>query len=77
MLLAARAGYDASACLAFMQRLAGAKQDAGSLASLYKTHPRAAERAGDVGNALEALAGVAPGSGARPELGFAINPHRK
>jgi hypothetical protein len=60
-----------------MKRLAGAKQDAGSLASLYKAHARAAERAGDVGNALEALEGVTPGSGARPELGFTLDVSRK
>jgi predicted Zn-dependent protease len=77
VLLAARAGYDAGACLVFMKRLAGLKQDAGSLASLYKTHPRASERAGDVGNALEALEGVTPGAGARPELGFTLDVSRK
>jgi predicted Zn-dependent protease len=77
VLLAARAGYDAGACLVFMKRMAGLKQDASSLASLYKTHPRASERAGDVGNALEALEGVTPGSGARPELGFRTDPNRK
>lgn len=70
VLLAARAGYDAGACLLFMQRLAGMKQDAGALASLYKTHPQAAERAGDIGKTLVRLEGVAPGSGARPLLGF-------
>jgi beta-barrel assembly-enhancing protease len=68
VLLAARAGYDPGACLLFMQRLAGMKQDAGALASLYKTHPQAAERAIDVGRTLERLDGVAPGSGARPAL---------
>lgn len=70
VLLAARAGYDAGACLLFMQRMAGLKQEAGTLASLYKTHPRAAERAVDVGDALQRLEGAEPGSGARPELGF-------
>ena len=70
VLLAARAGYDAGACLLFMKRLAGLKQDAGTLASLYKTHPQASERAVDVGNALERLEGVTPGAGSRPELGF-------
>jgi predicted Zn-dependent protease len=70
VLLAARAGYDAGACLLFMKRLASLKQDAGTLASLYKTHPRASERAVDVGNALARLEGVTPGAGARPELGY-------
>lgn len=70
VLLAARAGYDAGACLLFMQRLAGMKTDAGTLASLYKTHPQAAERVVDVGRTLERLDGVPPGSGARPALGF-------
>ena len=70
VLLAARAGYDPAACLLFMQRLAGLKQETGTLASLYKTHPQAAERAADVGKALERLDGAAPGSGARPVLGF-------
>ena len=77
VLLAARAGYDANACLGFMKRLAELKSEAGSLASLYKTHPRASERAGDVGNALEALEGVTPGAGARPELGFTLDVSRK
>jgi predicted Zn-dependent protease len=70
VLLAARAGYDPGTCLLFMQRLAGMKTDAGTLASLYKTHPQAAERAVDVGKTLARLEGVAPGSGARPLLGF-------
>jgi predicted Zn-dependent protease len=70
VLLAARAGYDPNACLGFMKRLAELKSDTGSLASLYKTHPSASERAVDVGSALERLEGAAPGAGARPELGF-------
>jgi hypothetical protein len=53
-----------------MKRMAELKADTGSLASLYKTHPRASERAVDVGNALERLEGATPGSGARPQLGF-------
>ena len=73
VLLAARAGYDANACLGLMKRLAELKQDTGSLASLYKTHPRASERAVDVGGALERLEGSAPGTGARPELGFRLD----
>ena len=76
VLLAARAGYDADACLGFMKRLADLKAEAGSLASLYKTHPRASERAVDVGNALERLEGSAPGTGARPELGFKLDGSR-
>ncbi len=76
VLLAARAGYDANACLGFMKRLAELKSEAGSLASLYKTHPRASERAVDVGNALERLEGSTPGTGARPELGFKLDGSR-
>lgn len=70
VLLAARAGYDPGACLLFMQRLSSLKAEAGALASLYKTHPQAADRAVDVGKALERLEGAPPGSGARPALGF-------
>lgn len=70
VLLAARAGYDPGACLLFMQRLSSLKAEAGALASLYKTHPQASDRAGDVGKALERLDGVPTGSGARPALGF-------
>ncbi|MGE5466407.1 MAG: M48 family metalloprotease [Ignavibacteria bacterium] len=68
VLLAARAGYDPGACLLFMRRLAGLKQDADALSSLYKTHPQASERVGDIGKALERLEGVEPGSGQRPAL---------
>lgn len=70
VLLAARAGYDPASCLLFMQRMAGMKQEAGTLASLYKTHPQAAERAVDVDKALARLEGAAPGEGARPALAF-------
>ena len=70
VLLAARAGYDPASCLLFMQRMAGMKQEAGALASLYKTHPQAAERAGDVDKALARLEGAAPGEGTRPALAF-------
>lgn len=70
VLLAARAGYDPNACLIFIQRMAGLKQEAGTLASLYKTHPQAGERAGDVEKALARLEGVEPGSGARPLLDY-------
>lgn len=68
VLLAARAGYDPGACLLFMRRLAGLKQDDNALASLYKTHPQASERVGDIGKALEHLQGVEGGSGLRPAL---------
>jgi predicted Zn-dependent protease len=67
---AARAGYDPESCLILMQRMASQKQDAGSLAALYKTHPNASERVKDVGAALAALSGAAPGEGARPPLAF-------
>lgn len=70
VLLAARAGYDPASCLLFMQRMAALKQEAGALASLYKTHPQAAERAVDVDKALAHLEGATPGEGARPALGF-------
>lgn len=70
VLLAARAGYDPSACLIFIQRMAGLKQEAGMLASLYKTHPQASERSTDIERALGRLEGVEPGSGARPVLGY-------
>lgn len=70
VLLAARAGYDPNACLIFIQRMAGLKQETGSLASLYKTHPQAGERTVDVEKALGKLEGVVPGSGARPLLGY-------
>ncbi len=68
LLLAARAGYDPGACLLFMRRLAGLKQDDNALASLYKTHPQASERVGDIGKAVERLQGVEAGSGLRPAL---------
>jgi predicted Zn-dependent protease len=70
VLLAARAGYDPGACLFFMQRMANLKQEVGTLSSLYKTHPQAAERIVDIENALTELMGVEPGSGARPILGY-------
>jgi beta-barrel assembly-enhancing protease len=70
VLLAARAGYDAGACLLFMQRMASLKQEAGPLASLYKTHPKASERVGDIERAVGLLDGIAPGTGERPALGF-------
>lgn len=65
---AARAGYDPSACLNFMQRLAALKSEAGALEALYKTHPQASERVADVEHALLALRGAEPGTGARPAL---------
>lgn len=70
VLLAARAGYDADACLLFIKRMAGLKQEAGALASLYKTHPKASDRVSDVERAIGQLDGIAPGSGERPALGF-------
>ena len=70
VLLAARAGYDPAACLIFMQRMASLKQEEGTLASLYKTHPQAPERIVDIESALADLSGVEPGSGARPILGY-------
>lgn len=70
VLLAARAGYDPAACLLFMQRMAGLKEEAGALASLYKTHPQAGDRLAHVEQALGRLEGAAPGSGARPLLGY-------
>lgn len=70
VILAARAGYDPAACLLFMQRMAGIKQEAGMLESLYKTHPQAKDRAVDVGKAVDDLDGVPPGTGARPMLGY-------
>jgi beta-barrel assembly-enhancing protease len=70
VLLAARAGYDPGACLMFMQRMAGLKTAAGSLASLYKTHPQAGDRVTDIEQSLDRLDGVPPGSGARPALGY-------
>lgn len=68
VLYAARAGYDPSACLNFMQRLAGLKGEANALEALYKTHPRASERVADVEGALGRLRGAEPGTGARPAL---------
>ncbi len=70
VVLAARAGYDPAACLLFMQRMAGLKQEAGTLESLYKTHPQAKDRAVDVGKAVDDLDGVPAGTGARPLLGY-------
>ena len=71
VLLAAKAGYDPGACLVFMQRLASMKGDSNALASLYKTHPSAADRAADIEADLKKLKGAAPGEGARPA--FALN----
>lgn len=71
VLLAAKAGYDPGACLVFMQRLASMKSDSNALASLYKTHPSAADRATDIEADLRKLKGAAPGEGARPA--FAVN----
>jgi predicted Zn-dependent protease len=68
VLLAAKAGYDPSACLVFMKRLAGMKGETGALEALYKTHPTAQERAVDVEKALGKLQGATPGEGARPAL---------
>lgn len=68
VLYAARAGYDPGACLIFMQRLAGLKQEAGTLAALYKTHPKASERVADMDKAIRNLDGAPPGSGLRPAL---------
>ena len=70
VILAARAGYDPAACLLFMQRMAGMKQEAGMLESLYKTHPQAKDRVVDIGKAVDDLDGVPPGTGARPLLGY-------
>ena len=70
VLYAARAGYDPDACLTFMKRMAGMKQDTGALQSLFKTHPRPADRVADVGNALGRLEGIEPGTGIRPKLGY-------
>lgn len=70
VVLAARAGYDPDACLIFIRRMAGLKQEAGVLASLYKTHPKASDRVSDVERAIGQLDGVAPGTGERPALGF-------
>ncbi len=70
VIYAARAGYDPGACLLLMQRMASLKQEAGTLESLYKTHPQAKDRAVDVGKAIDELDGVPPGSGARPQLGY-------
>jgi predicted Zn-dependent protease len=71
VLLAAKAGYDPGACLVFMQRLASMKGDSNALASLYKTHPSAADRAIDIEADLRKLKGAVPGEGARPA--FAAN----
>lgn len=70
VLLTARAGYDPAACLSFMQRLAAMKGDTNALASLYKTHPAAADRAVDIEAALRKLQGATPGEGARPAFAF-------
>lgn len=70
VLLAARAGYDPEACHSFIQRMAEMKQDSGALAALYKTHPRPAERVGDIGSAIARLEGASSGNGAKPPLGY-------
>ena len=70
VLYAARAGYDPEACLTFMKRMAGMKQDAGALQSLFKTHPRPADRVVDVSSAIARLEGIEPGSGLKPRLGY-------
>lgn len=72
VLLAARAGYDPGACLLFMRRMAGLKQGDNALAALYKTHPQAADRAVDVGKAIESLRGIEPGTGLRPALAVSL-----
>jgi predicted Zn-dependent protease len=72
VLLAARAGYDSGACLLFMRRMAGLKQGDDALSALYKTHPQAADRAVDVGKALENLQGIEPGTGLRPALAVSL-----
>lgn len=68
VLLAARAGYDPGACLTFMQRMAQRKTEDNTLASLYKTHPQARERAVDVEAGLLRLDGASAGDGAKPPL---------
>lgn len=70
VLLAARAGYDPEACFIFMQRMAALKQEAGALESLYKTHPKASERVGDIERTFARLEGGAPGTGERPKLAY-------
>ncbi|HEX8964187.1 MAG TPA: M48 family metalloprotease [Rhodocyclaceae bacterium] len=72
VLLAARAGYDPGACLLFMKRMAGIKQGDNAIAALYKTHPQAADRAVDVGAAIESLQGIEPGTGLRPALAVSL-----
>ncbi|RTL53084.1 MAG: peptidase, partial [Rhodocyclaceae bacterium] len=61
VVLAARAGYDPGTCLGFMQRLAGLKAGANALEALYKTHPAASERKGDIEKALRRLQGASAG----------------
>ncbi len=68
IMLAARAGYDPGVCLSFMQRMASLKAGSNALESLYKTHPTAEERKGDVENALRRLQGASAGEGERPPL---------
>lgn len=68
VVLAAKAGYDPGACLAFMQRLASTKTQASLLESLGKTHPAAQNRAEDIEATLRRLSGATPGEGARPAL---------
>jgi len=70
VLHAARAGYDANACLLFIKRMAALKQEAGTLESLYKTHPSATDRVADIEKTIADLDGAPPGSGARPLLGY-------
>lgn len=70
VVLAARAGYDPRACQDFIQRMAELKQDGGTLASLYKTHPRPTERVNDVTDAIARLEGATAGSGITPKLDY-------
>ncbi len=70
VLLAARAGYDPDACLMFMQRMAAMKADTGSLAALYKTHPKPADRSIDIERAIGRLDGIGAAAGQRPKLAY-------
>lgn len=72
VLLAAKAGYDPSACLVFMKRMAGMKGETDALEALYKTHPPAPARVVDIEKALAKLKGATPGEGARPALALHI-----
>jgi len=70
VLLAARAGYDPDACLMFMQRMAAMKADTGSLATLYKTHPKPTDRSIDIERAIGRLDGMGADAGQRPKLAY-------